>query len=89
MLLAVLACTVIAPGTALTVIGQGDGSSFLVELDVCHSAAPALSSNGEMPCIGSTTCLALPSLSLAFIEPTQLALSELILSSSTEHPPRS
>ena len=89
LLLIVLAFTVVAPMTSFTFIGRSDGGTFLGELDVCHSAAPALSANGEMPCVGMTSGIVLPSFSIAISAPVQPVFTELILSGSTEHPPQS
>lgn len=89
ILLVVLAFTVLAPVTLFTFVTVSDGSSSLGTLDVCHSAAPALSSNGEMPAIGLAPFSAPPSLFVSFSEPVQPVLTELILTRSSEHPPRS
>jgi hypothetical protein len=89
ILLIVLAFTVLAPVTSLSFMAVNDGRSFLGTLDVCHSAAPALSSNGEMPCVGLAPCTAPPTLSVSFTEPVHPVFTELILTSSSEHPPRS
>jgi hypothetical protein len=89
ILLVIMAFTVLAPATSFTLMTVDDGRSFLGNLDVCHSAAPALSSNGEMPCIGLTPCSAAPALAISFSEPFHPVYTELILASSNEHPPRS
>jgi hypothetical protein len=36
------------------------GQAAIGTLDVCHSAVPALSSNGDMPCAIACPCLPLP-----------------------------
>jgi hypothetical protein len=89
ILLIVLSFTVLAPVTSFTFMAVNDGRSFLGTLDVCHSAAPALSSNGEMPCVGLAPFSAPPALSVFFTEPVQPVFTELILTTSSEHPPRS
>lgn len=89
ILLIVLTFTVLAPATSFTLIVVNDGRSFLGTLDVCHSATPALSSNGEMPCVGLSPCTAPPTLSVSFFEPVQPVFTELILTTRNEHPPRS
>jgi hypothetical protein len=61
--------TVLAPMTSFTLIVVNDGRSFLGTLDVCHSATPALSANGEMPCVGLSPCTAPPTLTVSFSEP--------------------
>ena len=89
ILLVILAVTVLAPMTVVTLISLNDGRSFLGNLDVCHSAAPALSSNGEMPCVGPAPWSVVPALSISFSESVHPVYSELILASRNEHPPRS
>jgi hypothetical protein len=42
--------------TSFTPVIVNDGQSFLGNLDVCHAATPALSSNGEMPCVNEVPC---------------------------------
>ena len=88
-LLVVLMFTALGPLTVFTFTAVDDGSCFFGNLDVCHTAAPALSSNGEMPCVGLAPCSAAPTLSISFIEPAHPVYAELILTSRTEHPPRS
>jgi hypothetical protein len=89
ILLVVLAFTVFAPMTSYTLIAVNDGRAFLGTLDVCHSAAPALSSNGEMPCVPIAVHCAIPSLSMMNLEPGNPLFTELILTTCNEHPPRS
>ena len=87
LLLAVLAFTVLAPAMSFAFPVVQDGSPFLGNLDVCHSAAPALASNGEMPCDSPAPCTAAPLLSVSFSEPVQPVFTELILTNNSEHPP--
>jgi hypothetical protein len=89
ILLVVLAFTVFAPMTSYTLMVVNDGRAFLGTLDVCHSAAPALSSNGEMPCVPIAVHSAIPSLSMMNLEPGNPLFTELILTTCNEHPPRS
>lgn len=46
---------------SLPLLGAHGGQSSIGVLDVCHSATPALSTNGEMPCVSESPCR-LPSL---------------------------
>jgi hypothetical protein len=89
ILLIVFAFTVLAPMTLFTLTIVNDGVSFLGNLDVCHSAAPALSSNGEMPCVPMAVHRVIPSLSMTNHEPGNPLFTELILTTRNEHPPRS
>ena len=45
---------------SLTVTFAQDAQAAIVVLDVCHPAAPALSSNGDMPCMKEGSYLPLP-----------------------------
>jgi hypothetical protein len=89
ILLIVLTFTVLTPMTLLTLMIVNDEGSFLGNLDVCHSAAPALSSNGDMPCVPIVVHSAIPSLSMMNLEPANPLFTELILTTRNEHPPRS
>jgi len=59
IVLIALSLTVLAP-PAFALAVQGDKAPVLGTLDICHSAAPALSSNGEMPCVHVNVSLPLP-----------------------------
>ena len=87
MLLIVLACTVLAP-LSLYSFTITQGGSFLANLDVCHSAAPALSSNGEMPCLSECPCSFAPAVSISANEPAYPLFTELLLPTRNEHPPK-
>ena len=89
ILLIILTCTALAPMTLFTFTIVHDGVSFLGNLDVCHAAAPALSSNGEMPCVPIVVHSAIPTLSMTSHEPGNPLFTELILTTRNEHPPRS
>jgi hypothetical protein len=89
ILLVVLAFTVLAPMTSFTLISVNDGRSFLGNLDVCHAAAPALSSNGEMPCVSASPCSSGPIVPVSSFVPAPQFFVELLLSTRNEQPPRS
>lgn len=59
IVLIALSLTVLAPPSFALAI-HGDKAPVLGTLDVCHSAAPALSANGEMPCVHEGVSLPLP-----------------------------
>lgn len=89
ILLAVIVVMIFAPMTLFTPMAVNDGRSFLGNLDVCHSATPAIASNGEMPCVTASICIATPLLTESFNYSLQKVFLELILSSRNEQPPRS
>jgi len=65
-----------------------DGDSALGVLDICHSSEPALSSDGEMPCINATSCSHTTTQSVSTIEPYRPLFSQLLISSQNEQPPK-
>jgi len=89
ILLVVIAFTVFVPMTLFTLMIVNDGGSFLGNLDVCHSAAPALSSSGEMPCVTASICISTPLLTESTNDSLHNVILELILSSRNEQPPQS
>jgi len=54
-----IALTIVVPPALSFMVDQG-GEAVLGTLDVCHSATPALSSNGDMPCINECMNQPLP-----------------------------
>lgn len=90
MLLLVLAFTVLTPVSSFSLfIAPEHGSEVFADLDVCHSAAPALSSNGEIPCLHMTATSIIPVEFVAFHETTYPVFAELILATRNEQPPQS
>jgi hypothetical protein len=59
ILLLAIALSIVVPPALPIMIAQG-GQTEIGTLDVCHSATPALSSNGDMPCINSAIDQPLP-----------------------------
>jgi hypothetical protein len=88
ILLIVLAFTVLAPLSSFTFVFVQKSGSFLVNLDVCRSAAPALSTSGEMPCVSACPCSFAPTVSISTNEPAYSLFTELILASRNEQPPK-
>jgi hypothetical protein len=58
IVLLAITLSIIVPPT-LTPAGHG-GQAVIGILDVCHTAIPALSSNGEMPCLNECSNSLLP-----------------------------
>jgi hypothetical protein len=85
VLLAIAISVAVPPALPLTTHG---GTASIGTLDVCHSAAPALSSNGEMPCMSVTPCAqqpVQPIICQSFQEPLS---KELLIPFDNEHPPQ-
>ena len=89
LLLVVLAVTLVTPLSSFTLDIAGKGCDMLTTLDVCHSAAPALSSNGEMPCVHMTANNIIPAVIVTIHETTYPVFTELILTTRNEQPPQS
>lgn len=88
VVLAVLLLTALSPLGALTFPAVCTGQPVLGNLDVCHHAAPALSSQGDMPCVGSCTCTNVPTVVVAtVVQPTPLLFCYL-LPSKNDRPPQ-
>jgi hypothetical protein len=86
VLLAVALSIVVPPSLSLT-IADG-GHSMIGTLDVCHSAAPALSSNGEMPCVNECPCRPLPLAQKKVSEIANPPFKPLLIAFQDERPPK-
>ena len=88
ILLGALLLTAAIPPTLVVSLDQ-DTHAVLATLDVCHSASPAISSNGDMPCVHELSLIP------EHIVPFQLAqvdtplFPDSLFVVSTERPPRS
>ena len=87
ILLIVMFVVILTPASLVSPVSVNDGRAFLSGLNVCHSATPALSSNGDMPCMNVIPGSAAPPVRISFNERFPQLFSELILSSRTERPP--
>jgi hypothetical protein len=56
-------------------------------LNICHSATPAFSSNGEMPCVNSNQYSQCPSSLIAYSEMRHAFFVQILLQHQTERPP--
>lgn len=57
-------------------------------LDVCHSAAPALSSAGEMPYLGECPCKPVPPAFAVFSSIVTPVFTQSLFSTRNERPPK-
>ncbi len=87
IILIALAFTIIVP-PSFTLIVNHAGQPVLGALDVCHSAVPALSSNGHMPCLSECPCKQIPALSVAYSEESDPLFTAFLIISRTDRPPR-
>jgi hypothetical protein len=65
VILAAIVGSIIVP-SSLPLFPNHDGQAAVETLDVCHSATPAISSNGDMPCVNECPCQA-PLLALSSV----------------------
>lgn len=88
ILLVVLAFTVLAPVSPLSLIIDRQEQPLLGNLDVCNSAAPALSSNGEMPCVNINSSKMPLYLSITTSDPLHPLFTEVVFTAPNEQPPK-
>ena len=86
VLLAVALSIIVPPSLSLT-IADG-GHSMIGTLDVCHSATPALSSNGDMPCVNECPCNFFPFAQHAVSEIVSPPSKPLFIAFQDERPPK-
>jgi hypothetical protein len=87
IVLVAIAVSIVVPPSLPRTIAH-DVKSTIGTLNVCPSATPALSSNGEMPCINAVPCTHNPALYVAFCKSTDLVFTQLFLLKQNEHPPK-
>jgi hypothetical protein len=88
ILLVVLAFTVLAPLSPLSLVIDRHEQPLLGNLDVCNSAAPALSSNGEMPCVNTIPSKLPLYLGITTSDPFHPLFSEIVFTAPNEQPPK-
>ncbi|MHB8845257.1 MAG: hypothetical protein ACYC7L_11000 [Nitrospirota bacterium] len=89
MLLIVLAFTVLTPSSSFSLVAAAEqGGEEFANLDVCHSAAPALSANGEMPFLNMAIADHVPVFLRTTDAPYNPVFTELILTTRNEQPPQ-
>ena len=79
----------IALPPSLALMTTHGNQAAIVTLDVCHAAAPALSSNGEMPCVNVCTFHALPLSQLMASESSAPLSKPFFIAFQDERPPKS
>ena len=74
------------PSSAPIAVNHGACAELGI-LDVCHSAMPALSSNGDMPCTNDCSCLHLPLAQSAAAELSLPLFQTILFVFQDERPP--
>jgi hypothetical protein len=85
VLIAIAVSTVASP--SLLAIAH-DRETMIGVLDVCHSVTPALSSNGDMPCVNERPRSRVLFLFVASSESPQFFLIQMPIPKMNEHPPK-
>lgn len=86
VLIAIIVSTVSPP--FLPQIFAKEGKSMIGILNVCHSATPALSSNGDMPCVNECTCSQVPAPFVTSSKSPHSFLTQMPFPKLDEHPPK-
>lgn len=87
ILLAVLFIMALSPLAMFSFPVPGAGEPLFGALDVCHSAAPALSSGGDMPCLLVCPCDQPPALAVNVSAGEIPLFTPFLLPSQLDHPP--
>jgi hypothetical protein len=86
VLLAIALSIVVPP--SLPFLSDHSAMAAIGTLDVCHSATPALSSNGDMPCVNECACRHLPFAQSKSAEILAPPCKPLLISFQDERPPK-
>ena len=88
IVLLVLGLSIALPPSLSLMTPHGEQAA-IVTLDVCHAATPALSSNGEMPCVNVGTFNALPLSQNMTAEFSNPPCKPFFIAFQDERPPKS
>jgi hypothetical protein len=86
ILLAIVLSIVVPPSLPLTMLRGGQAE--IGTLDVCHSATPAISTNGDMPCMSECPCRPLPLLQNAVVAIEDPLFKPFFIAFQDERPPK-
>jgi len=86
IVLAAIIVGTVAP-VSLQLAVPKDGNPEIGILNVCHSATPALSSNGDMPCMSGCPYIQAPASSVTSGERPNSVLIEMLSPQVNERPP--
>jgi hypothetical protein len=85
VLLAIALSSVVPP--SLPYLSDHGAMAAIGTLDVCHSAMPALSGNGDMPCMNECPCRHLPLAESKYSEFIIPPFKPLLIAFQDERPP--
>lgn len=87
IVLLAISFTIFAP-PSLPLTAAHDGHSRIGSLDICHSAIPAISANGEMPCITPGPAVHCPTIFIALTASQKPFFLQPLFTFDSEHPPK-
>ena len=64
------------------------GQTTIGTLDVCSSATPALSANGEMPCVNECPCKQVPLSAVGQAGPVRHIFTQTLIPAQNDRPPK-
>jgi len=88
ILLVDLSFTILAPLSPFSLVINRQEQPLLGTLDVCNAAAPALSSNGEMPCANINPSKLHLFFSATISDPFHPLFADVVFTAPNEHPPK-
>jgi len=86
MLLAIGLSSAVPP--CLSVPSDHGHHAMIDNLDVCHTAIPALSSNGDMPCVHQYPCSHMPLVQNIITKIVNPRIKPLLIAFQDERPPK-
>ncbi len=87
IVLAAIALSIVIP-PSLPLVTENGAQASIGTLDICHSAIPALSSSGEMPCVGECPCLPSPLSRTEILHTADLSFKPFLIPFQDERPPK-
>ncbi len=87
IVLAAIALSIVIP-PSLPLLSDNGAQAAIGTLDVCHSAIPALSSSGEMPCVGECSCHLSPLSRIEVLHTANPICKLYLISFQDERPPK-
>jgi hypothetical protein len=78
----------IAVPPCFLVPGDHGNHAMIGNLDVCHTATPALSANGNMPCVHQSPCNPMPLVQDKISKTTDPHIKPLLIAFQDERPPK-
>mgnify|MGYP006267010631 CR=1 FL=1 len=88
IVLMVMALAILSPISVLVISAAQRNDCEIGLLDVCHAGTPAISADGEMPCMQEASCSVLPPLFVYSSILAESVASPFAFTPVNEHPPQ-